>query len=48
MTYKVVTTKQKVVLCPQSLPWHGVLNINLKNGDIVVEKESALIEDTGQ
>ena len=24
MSYKIVTNEQKVVVCPQSLSWHGV------------------------
>ena len=36
ISYKIVTTEQKVVVCPQSLPWHGVLNIILKNGELFV------------
>ena len=47
MSYKVLPTDQKTVISPQSLPWHGVLNIIVKNGNLfVVEKESAAIEDT--
>lgn len=47
MSYKVSPTKQKIVVFPHSLSWHGVLNIVLKNGDLfLVEKESAAIEDT--
>ena len=47
MSYMVLPTEQKIVMSPQSLPWHGVFNLVLKNGNIfVVEKESAAIEDT--
>ena len=47
MGYKVVSADQKTVVRPQALPWHGVLNIILKNGDsFVVEKECASIEET--
>lgn len=47
MSYKVLPTEQKIVMSPRSLPWHGVFNLVLKNGNLfVVEKESAAIEDT--
>ena len=46
MSYKVLPTEEKIIVFPESLSWHGVLNIVLKNGHLfVVEKESASIED---
>ncbi len=47
MSYKVLPTDQRIVIRPQSLTWHGLLNMVVKNGSFfVVEKESAAIEDS--
>ena len=46
MSYMVLPTEQKIVMSPQSLPWHGVFNLVLKNGNLFVVEESAAIEDT--
>lgn len=46
MCYQVFPTNRKMVVVLQNLPWHGVLNILKKNGDLyIVERDTSNVED---
>jgi hypothetical protein len=45
MSYEVITTNKSVVVVLGNLPWHGVLNIVRKSGQLfILEKDTANIE----
>ena len=45
MCYEVIPTRERLVFVLQNLPWHGVLNIIKKSGNLyIVERGTANVE----